>query len=372
MAERAAPPPAADAEPSAKRQRQGEPARRFSVLITVKLPETLHAYLKEMTLRAHGVGVVLDVASWEKEAPMPPERLHCMLQANDYHGLVCGMHDTVDEKTMELAPSLRVVSTVSYRFDHVDVRACASRGVLVGNTSTVPGTAADMIVALMLAAARRLPEAVDSVRQGAFEGWNPMWLCGKDVHGAVVGLVGLGDVSETLVRRLRGFDCRVLCATLGAEREARARELGLECVELADLLAAADFVVPQCALNEQTYHLFDAGAFEAMRSDAIFVNVVYGPVCDHAALYDALAAGTIGAAAIDVVDPGPFEPTRLRELPNCILVPNLSTATRVARVQMLTTALDNLMAGLFGNDRPERAKSWLPAGKFVDVAMLSK
>lgn len=341
------------------------PRRRFSVLITVKLPPKMQDRLRELCRHAHAAGVVLDVASWEKAAAMPKERMHCMLQANAYHGLLCGIHDTVDEKVVEMAPSLRVVSTISARYDHIDAAACGARDVRVGNTLPAAGTVADTIVALMLAAARRLPAALDAVREAAYRGWDLDWLCGKDVHGSTVGLVELGRNSPALVERLRGFGCRIVCHCFDAASAAARSELGLEAVTFEELLRESDFVVPQCALSERTYHLFDAAVFAAMKRDAVFVNVVYGPVCDHAALYAALSSGAIGAAAVDVVDPEPFEPTRLRELPNCILVPNLSSATERTRTAMVETALNNLVAGLFRDDRPTGADEWLPRGTFV-------
>jgi glyoxylate reductase len=234
------------------------------------------------------------------------------------------------------------------------VAAATSRGIPVGNTPGVlTETTADMAFALLMAAARRVVEGADYVRAGRWRTWGPMLLLGHDVHGATLGIVGMGRIGQSVTRRAAGFGMRViyfdpLCdATKGLFVDV-AVQCGLD-----DLLAQADFVSLHVPLTESTYHLIDAAALSKMKPTAVLINTSRGPVVDSDALYEALAAGRIAYAALDVTDPEPLPAGhRLLTLPNCLVVPHIASASWATRTRMAVMAAENLLAGLRGQRLP--------------------
>lgn len=204
-------------------------------------------------------------------------------------------------------------------------------------------TTADLVVGLMLATARRFVEAAQTVKDGTWTVWRHPWMCGKDVHGSTVGLVGFGRIAQRVAKRLKAFDCHILYHG-PREKPAEAAAVDAEFVSLDDLLARSDFVVPQCPLLPSTRHLFSEPQFERMKRDAIFINTTRGQVVKQEALVTALQKGWIAAAGLDVTDPEPL-PTDspLLSLPNCVILPHIGSATTATRKRMLKTAADNLV-----------------------------
>lgn len=267
--------------------------------------------------------------------------------------LFCLLHDRIDAELLDAAgQSLRVVSTMSVGYDHVDVAACRARTVAVGNTPGVlTETTADLTLALMLATARRLPEALAAVRDGSWGAWRPEWLTGRDLFGATVGIVGMGRIGLAVARRLRGFDCRLLYA--GSRPGDEAAALGAVAVSLDDLLRRSDFVTLHCPLTEQTRHLINARTLAVMQPHAILINTSRGGVVDQEALYAALSAGSIGAAGLDVTSPEPLPTDHpLLSLPNCVVLPHIGSATVSTRTRMALLATENVLAGLQGIPLP--------------------
>jgi lactate dehydrogenase-like 2-hydroxyacid dehydrogenase len=247
--------------------------------------------------------------------------------------------DRVDAELLDAAPGLRAISTMAVGTDNIDVEDAARRGIPVGHTPDVlTDTTADLAVALMLAAARRLPEGEAAVRAGEWGPWHPSWLLGRDLHGATVGIVGMGRIGQAVARRLEGFGVRLLDA----------RRDGLERV-----LEESDFVTLHCPLTEATRGLVGAEALRRMRSEAILVNTARGPIVDTDALAAALRAGEIAAAALDVTDPEPLPADHpLLDAPNLIVLPHVGSATHATREAMAGLAADNLLAGLRGEPMP--------------------
>jgi glyoxylate reductase len=310
---------------------------RPSVFVTRRLPGSA---LDRLRQRA-------DVAVWPQDLPPPREELLRGVAAAE--GLLCLLTDNIDAGVLDAAPSLRIVSTMAVGYDHIDVEACTERGILVANTPGVlTETTADFAFALLLAAARRLPEAERAVREGHWTTWQPSFLLGRDVGGATLGIVGLGAIGTALARRARGFDMRVLYHSRTRRPETE-QELNLTHAPFEELLELSDFVSVHVPLAPETRHLFDEAAFRRMKPTAVFVNTSRGAVVDEAALLRALESGWIAGAAIDVteVEPLPKHDPLLR-LPNLLVTPHIASASVATRERMADMAVDHLLAGLEG------------------------
>jgi glyoxylate reductase len=284
---------------------------------------------------------------WPQELPPSREELASALTTAE--GLLCLLTDNIDAALIEGAPHLRVVSTMAVGFDHIDVEACTQRGIVVTNTPGVLTEAtADLAFALLLAAARRLTEGDRAVREGRWTSWHPSFLLGRDVHGATLGIVGLGQIGAAVARRARGFDMRVLYHN-PTRRPDVEPELGVEYRSFEELLEQADFVSVHVPLRPQTRHMFNDDAFARMKPAAIFVNTSRGAVVDEAALHRALESGRIGGAAIDVTEVEPLaKHDPLLRLPNLIVTPHIGSASVATREKMASLAVDNLLAVLDG------------------------
>ncbi len=275
--------------------------------------------------------------------------------AADCRGLLCLLTDRIDAAFIDAMPKLEFVSSMSVGVDHVDVEALNARGIPLGHTPGVlVETTADTAFALMLAAARRVVEADSFVRAGKWtpdRAWAPEFFVGRDVGGATLGIIGLGEIGRAVARRARGFGMRVL----GWNRTPREIP-GVESVGLDELLAQSDFVSMHVALTAETRNLVDAARIAQMKRGAILVNTARGGVVDEAALADALAAGHLGAAAIDVYDGEPVAPRNpLLQAPNTVLVPHIGSATLKTRARMADMAVDNALAALAGRPMPHCA-----------------
>jgi len=256
-------------------------------------------------------------------------------------GWLCLLTDRVDRARLEACPGLRIVANMAVGTDNVDLEAARELGIAVSNTPDVLTDAtADLTFALLLAAARRLPWADRYVRAGAFTGWDPELGVGLDVTGRTLGIVGAGRIGEAVARRAAGFDMPVL-------RHSRSSGIPLD-----ELLAGSDFVSLHVPLGAATRHLIGARELALMRPRAVLVNTSRGPVVDEAALVEALRAGRIAAAALDVFEHEPALAPGLSELPNVVLCPHLGSATEATRDRMAEIAARNIVAYLAGEQLP--------------------
>ena len=293
------------------------------------------------------------VRVWDGD--LPPSRPELLAAVEGCVGVLTLLTDRVDDELLDRAgPGLRVVSNYAVGYDNIDVRACAARGVAVGNTpGALTETTADFAFALILAAARRIPEASRFVQAGRWTSWGPLLLLGSDVSGATLGIVGFGRIGQAVARRARGFGMEILYASRTAVDPATEAELGARGVPLAELLARSDFVTLHVSLGPETRHLIDAPALALMKPSAILVNTARGPVVDSAALFAALRDRRIGGAALDVTDPEPLPlDDPLLGLDNCLIVPHVASATIATRGRMAAMAAANLIAGLRGEPLP--------------------
>jgi glyoxylate reductase len=288
--------------------------------------------------RIVAAGHELDV--WERPGPPPYATLRERAARAD--ALLCMLSDRIDAALLDACPQLRVVSTHAVGVDNIDLPAAAARGIPVGNTPGVLTDAtADLAFALLLAAARKLPQTAAAVRAGEWGPWEPAGFLGHDVTGATLGIVGAGRIGAAVARRAAGFEMEVLETT---------RRGG---TPLPELLARSDFVSLHVPLTPQTRHLIDAAALARMKPTAILVNTARGPVVDTDALVAALHAGTIAGAALDVTDPEPLPADHpLLSAPNVLVVPHVGSATPRTRARMAQLAVDNVLAGLAGAPLP--------------------
>jgi glyoxylate reductase len=254
----------------------------------------------------------------------------------------------VDAELLDLAgDSLRVVANFAVGYDNIDVEAVRERGLRATNTPDVLTNAtAELAVAVMLAAARRIPEADALTRSGQWTAEEQ--ILGRELAGATVGLVGFGRIARRVAELLRGFEARLL---FSSRSEAPARH-GAERRELHDLLAASDFVSLHVPLTAETRHLIDATRLAQIKRGAILVNTSRGAVVDTIALIDALRSGQLGAAGLDVYEEEPHVPPELRELPNTVLLPHLGSATGATRAAMARLCVENVIAVIEGREPP--------------------
>lgn len=288
---------------------------------------------------------------WDYETPPPYETL--VERVRDKEGLLCLLTDRVDAALMEAGSNLRVISQVAVGYDNIDVPTAIRRGIAVGNTPGVLTDAtADFAFALLMAAARRIGEGIDYVRAGKWDTWGLTLLLGQEVYGATLGIVGFGRIGQALAKRARGFDMRILYTDSERKPEVET-ELNAEYCSLDELLQAADFISLHVSLNAATRGLIDARAISLMKPNAILINTARGSIVNPDDLYDALNAGRITAAALDVTDPEPLPAGhRLLSLPNLIVVPHIASATVTSRTRMALMAVQNLVAGLRGEPLP--------------------
>ena len=263
--------------------------------------------------------------------------------------IVSQLTDPITPEIMDAAPRLKVIANVAVGFDNVDVGAAMERGVLVTNTPGILTEAtADFTWALMLAAARRVPEADRFVRDGRWRQWEIDLLCGQDVHGKTLGIVGPGRIGRAVARRAAGFDMRILCHG----RSSLPDDMDAEAVSLDALLASSDIVSLHVPLTPQTHHLIGARELALMKPDALLVNTARGPVVDEGALAEALASGRPGAAALDVFEDEPRVDARLLECPDVVLAPHLASASGATRMRMCTMASESVVDVLNGRQPP--------------------
>ncbi|MFQ5860201.1 MAG: 2-hydroxyacid dehydrogenase [Dehalococcoidia bacterium] len=294
------------------------------------------------------LGQETELELWPDEAPPSRERLREKAAVVD--GLLTTVDDWVDAGLFQSAPHLKVVSQMATGVDNIDLAAATRRGIPVGYTPGILAkTTADLAFALLLAAARRIQEAGRWVRQGNWRvPFHPLSFLGRDVHGATLGIIGLGKIGLEVARRAQGFDMEVLYASRHRRRDEE-RRYGLRFVELPTLLRTADFVSLHVPLTPETHHLLGEAELRMMKSTALLVNTSRGPVVDQKALYRALQEGWIAGAALDVTEKEPIPPDDpLLSLQNLVITPHIGSASVETRRRMALLAVENLLAGLQG------------------------
>ncbi|KAL0822010.1 hypothetical protein ABMA28_005390 [Loxostege sticticalis] len=297
-----------------------------------------------------------DIKLWEKPSPVPrAEFLKSVAGAN---AIYCSLSDRIDKELLDAAgPGLKVVSTISVGYDHIDVQECRKRGIKIGYTPDVLTDAtAELTLALLLSTSRRLPEAQHEARTGGWVSWAPTWMTGPGLAGSTVGIVGFGRIGQAVARRVKAFNTARILYFNRSERP-EAKEIGAEKVSFDELLGQSDFVICCAALVPETKEVFNKTAFEKMKNTAVFVNTSRGGTVDQDALIEALKTNQIRAAGLDVTTPEPLPlDSPLFKLKNCVVLPHIGSASIEARNTMSELTAQNILAALNGKDLPAELK----------------
>jgi len=266
-------------------------------------------------------------------------------------GILCLLTIPIRRELIERMPNLRVISNMAVGYDNIDVSLCTARGIPVGNTPGVLTEAtADLTLALLLSAARCLPQASLDAREGHWSTWRPAGWLGADLHDATLGIIGMGKIGKAVAERAKGFGMKILYSDEIARPEVESA-LGAVRFSFDVILRQSDFVSLHAPLTEATRRIINAATLRLMKPTAILINAARGPLVDTTALVHALQEGWIAAAALDVTDPEPLPSNHpLYSFPNCLIVPHIGSATGNVRRRMAEMACENLLAGL--EDRP--------------------
>ena len=270
-----------------------------------------------------------------------PSRDELIAAARDAGAIVPLLSVAIDGELLAALPQVEVIANYAVGFDNVDLAACAARGVWVTNTPDVLTAAtADLTWTLLLALTRRVREGERLVRGGDFVGWSPTLLLGSELGGKTLGIFGHGRIGAAVAKRALAFGMKVIhCSRTGG-------------VSFEQLVADSDFISIHAPLNAATRHRFDASVLARMRRGAILINTARGPIVDEGALVDALAAGHLGGAGLDVFEAEPKVHPGLLDRDDVVLLPHLGSATVEARRAMARIALENAAAVLCGDDPP--------------------
>ena len=285
-----------------------------------------------------------------------PPREEVLKQVAGKDALICLLTEKINDELLDAAgPQLKIVANVAVGFDNIDVPACTRRKIVATNTPGVlDETTADFAWTLLMAVARRLHEGEKLARSGNWRGWSLDQLCGADVWGKTLGILGFGRIGRAVARRARGFNMRVIYndamrASLDVEKE-----LGASFMERERVLAEADFISLHVPLLPDTLHLINADSLRKMKRNAYLINTSRGPVVDEAALVAALEARQIGGAALDVYEREPQIHEGLVGRTDVVLAPHLASASIETRTKMATMAAGNVIAR-FNGQRPPNA-----------------
>ncbi len=293
------------------------------------------------------------VESNQADVLFTPDQLAERLQGKS--GVLMTAMDKIDDSVMARCPDLKVISNIAVGYNNVDVVAATKRGIKVTNTPEVLNEAtADLTWAIMMAAARRVAEGDAFVRRGDWKTAFALksWL-GADLHGATLGIIGMGRIGQAIARRALGFSMRVLYHNRTQLDVATEQALHCEYSQDRDtVLREADFLVVMVPYSPATHHFIKADDIAKMKPTAILVNTARGGVVDDAALVAALKVGTIAGAALDVFEGEPQLNGEYSHLRNVVLTPHIGSGTRSTRLAMLRLAAKNLTVALKGGEPP--------------------
>lgn len=319
---------------------------RPKIIVTQKVPDPAYPPLEE-------IGDV--EANMEEGLIWPYEELRRRGPGHDY--IYSLLTDNVDARFLEACaaatPRLKMVANMAVGFNNIDVDAATRLGIAVSNTPGVlSDTTADLAFALLMATARRIPEAERFLRAGKFTGWGPLLFCGVDVHGATLGLIGAGRIGKLLAKRSIGFDMNVIYYDVYRMSQEEEQQYHVTYMPFEDVLQQADFVSIHTPYMPSTHHLIGERELNLMKSGSILINTARGPIVDEKALVKALQAGTIAAAGLDVYENEPAVEPELLTMENVVLLPHIASASLRTRTLMATMASDNIVAHYHGQRPP--------------------
>ncbi|WP_160722392.1 2-hydroxyacid dehydrogenase [Bacillus sp. USDA818B3_A] len=324
------------------------------VYITRKLPEALVKPLQEK----------FNVNMWEHDdIPVPRDVL--LEEAKKANALFTVLADSIDDQVLTAGNHLKVVANLAVGFNNIDLETASKKGIAVCNTPDVlTDTTADLAFALLMAAARRMIEAAEFVKEGKWLAWNPFLMAGTDIHHKTLGIVGMGRIGETVAKRATGFDMNTLYYNRTRKPEAE-KQLGVQYSSFDELVEKSDFIVCLTPLTHETKNLFTREVFQKMKPSAIFINVSRGAVVDEQALQEALEAGEIAGAGLDVFQKEPISSDHpLVKLPNVVALPHIGSSSVETRTAMIQLCIENIIAVLEEKEPKTLVnKDWRPLVK---------
>jgi glyoxylate reductase len=282
--------------------------------------------------------------------PTPPSRKELLKNISGKDAILCMLSDRIDKEVMDAAPGLKIISSYSTGFEHIDVAEATRRGIYVTYTSDILAEAtADLTFALILACARNVVAGDAMVRKGRWRvGWAPDLLLGQSVHGATLGIVGLGRIGSAVARRARGFDMKILYHNRGRNESAEAG-LDAQYKSLDGLLAESDFVSIHTTMNGASRQLINKDSLVKMKPTAFLINTARGAIVNERDLIAALKKKMIAGAGLDVFDKEPLSRTSsLVRMKNVVLLPHIGSASRQTRSRMADVAVKSILDALSG------------------------
>ncbi len=319
---------------------------RPKILVTQKVPDPAYSLLE-------AIGDV--EANMEEGNIWPYEELLRRGPGHDY--IYSLLTDNIDARFLEACaastPSLKMVANMAVGFNNIDVETATRLRIAVSNTPGVlSDTTADLAFALLMATARRIPEAERFLRAGKYKGWGPLLFCGADVHGSTLGLIGAGRIGKLVARRSSGFDMKVLYYDVYRMQPEEEATYHMTYMPMEDVLGQSDFISVHTPYMPSTHHLISERELKMMKPTAILINTARGPIVDEKALVRALQSKTIAAAGLDVFENEPAVEPELLSMENVVLLPHIASASLKTRTLMATMASDNIVAHYKGERPP--------------------
>ncbi len=285
-----------------------------------------------------GLGFEVEISEFDR--PLTPEEL--LEKTKGYEGIISLLTDKIDGEVIDaIGPQLKIISNYAVGFDNINVDEATKRGVVITNTPSdeVNEAVAEHTWALILALTRRVVEADEATRRGAYKGWKPDIFLGKSLKGKTLGIVGMGRIGSMVVNRAQGFGMQVLYNKHTRDTDAE-EKLGIKFAELDTLLAESDVVTLHVPLNDETRHLINKETLMKMKKGSYLINTARGPVVLEHALVESLRDGHLGGAALDVFETEPNIDPELFGMPNVITTPHIASATYEAREEMGKMAIE--------------------------------
>ncbi|MHB8600023.1 MAG: 2-hydroxyacid dehydrogenase [Ktedonobacteraceae bacterium] len=319
---------------------------RPKILVTQKVPDPAYPLLE-------AIGDV--EANMEEGLIWPYEELMHRGPGHDY--IYSLLTDNIDANFLQAcadaSPRLKMVANMAVGFNNIDVEAATRLGIAVSNTPGVlSDTTADLAFALLMATARRIPEAERFLRAGKYTGWGPLLFCGAEVHHSTLGLIGAGRIGKLVAQRAHGFEMNVLYYDVYRMSPEDEQQFHLTYLPMDDVLRQADFISVHTPYMPSTHHLISDREFSLMKPTAILINTARGPIVDEKALVRALQNGAIAGAGLDVFENEPAVEPELLTMENVVILPHIASASLKTRTLMATMASDNIVAHFYGERPP--------------------
>ncbi len=309
----------------------------MKILVTEKLPINVEEKLKE-----YNIDVLIPKRHQDKN------KMINIVKNMD--GIICLLKDSIEKEVIDAGNKLKIIANYAVGFDNIDIKYAKEKNIFVTNTPDVLTEAtADLVFGLLLASARRIPEANDYVRKDRFKGWRPDEMLGYDVYGETLGIFGFGRIGQAVARRAKGFNMRILYTA----RSEKSMPFKCEYVDYNTLIKESDYISVNAPLNKETKGIFNYNTFKQMKENAIFINTARGKIVKEKDLVKALKENLIAGAALDVYENEPLIEEELKTMDNCILAPHMGSATKDTRTEMANICVNAIIDVLINKKGPK-------------------